>query len=120
MIWAVNCLRRRRIDLRRKLTLLLVYVCTLVVTRFTFCPFGKVNGQIQPLLFDPAKILPFWINLKPFVHWFDYPTMQEALLNLIGNTAMFVPLGIVWPAVFPKLHTHGKVIAASLGFFFVH
>ena len=46
---------------------------------------------------------------------FDYPTIREALLNLIGNIAMFVPLGIVWPAVFKKLDTHGKVMAAGLG-----
>ena len=41
--------------------------------------------------------------------------MKEALLNLIGNAAMFIPLGIVWPAVFKKLNTHGKVIAAGVG-----
>ena len=74
-----------------------------------------MNGKIQPLLFDGAKILPFWLNLKPLIYLFDYPTMGEALLNLMGNTAMFVPLGIVWPAVFKKLNTHGKVIAAGFG-----
>ena len=41
--------------------------------------------------------------------------MKEALLNLIGNTAMFIPLGIVWPAVFKKLNNHWKVIAAGFG-----
>lgn len=100
---------------KRELQLLLVYICIVVVARFTFCPFGKVDGKIQPLLFDKAKILPFWLNLKPFVYLFDYPTMKEALLNLIGNTAMFLPLGIVWPAVYKQLDTHGKVIAAGFG-----
>jgi glycopeptide antibiotics resistance protein len=46
---------------------------------------------------------------------FDYPTIGDALLNLIGNTAMFIPLGIVWPAVFKKLNTHRKVITAGAG-----
>ena len=92
-----------------------MYICIVVVVRFTFCPFGKVDGKIQPLLFDYEKILPFWLNLKPFVYLFDYPTMKEALLNLIGNTAMFIPLGIVWPAVFRKLDSHRKVIAAGVG-----
>jgi glycopeptide antibiotics resistance protein len=41
--------------------------------------------------------------------------MKEALLNLIGNTTMFIPLGIVWPSVFKKLDTHSKVIAAGVG-----
>ena len=36
-------------------------------------------------------------------------------MNLIGNIAMFIPLGIVWPAVFPKLDKPWKVIAAGVG-----
>ena len=67
------------------------------------------------MLFDSNKILPFRLNLKPFIYLFDYPTIEEALLNLIGNTAMFIPLGIIWPSVFKKLNTHGKVIAAGFG-----
>lgn len=94
---------------------MLVYICIVVVVRFTFLPFGKVNGEIQPLLFDAGKIFPLWVNFKPFIYLFDYPTVKEALLNLIGNTVMFFPLGIVWPAVFKKLNTHGKVISAGVG-----
>ncbi len=109
------CLKGKRFDWKRELSLLLVYICIVVVVRFTFCPFGKVDGKIQPLLFDHQKILPFWLNLKPFIYLFDYPTMKEALLNLIGNTAMFIPLGVVWPAVFQKLDSHRKVIAAGVG-----
>jgi len=113
LVRGVCCLRSRRFDWKREASLLLVYICIVVVVRFTFCPFGKVNGQIQPLRFDAAKVFPVKLNLKPFVYLFDYPTMGEAMLNLIGNTAMFLPLGIVWPAVFKKLNTHGKVIAAG-------
>lgn len=108
-------LKNKKIDWIREAQLLLVYICIIVVVRFTFCPFGKVDGKIQPLLFDKDKILPIWLNFVPFVYWFDYPTMKEALLNLIGNTTMFIPLGIVWPSVFKKLNTHGKVIAAGVG-----
>lgn len=113
IVRAICCTQKKRFDLKREAALLLVYICIVVVVRFTFCPFGKVNGQIQPLLFDSRKIFPLWLNLKPFVYLFDYPTMREALLNLIGNTAMFIPLGIVWPSVFRKLNTHAKVIAAG-------
>ena len=115
MIRGINLSKNKHIDLKREAQLLLVYICIVVVVRFTFCPFGMINGKIQPLLFDYQKILPFWVNLKPFVYLFDYPSLREALLNLIGNTAMFVPLGIVWPAVFKKLNTHGKIIAAGIG-----
>lgn len=107
--------RARNVDWKREALLMLVYICIAVVVRFTFCPFGKVDGQIQPLLFDSSKIFPFWLNLMPFVYLFDYPELKDALLNLIGNVAMFIPLGIVWPSVFSKLDTHWKVIAAGMG-----
>jgi len=96
--------------------LILVYICIVVVTRFTFFPFSKANGQVQPLLFDAAKIFPPRINLLPVVYLFDYPIFREALINFIGNTAMFIPLGIVWPSVFKKLDTHKKVMAAGVGY----
>ena len=102
-------------DWKRELQLLLVYICLVVVVRFTFCPFGTVNGRIRPLLFDRERILPLWLNLIPFIYLFDYPTVKEALLNLVGNIAMFIPLGVVWPLVFPELSTHGKAIAAGVG-----
>ena len=108
-------LRQGRISWKRERQLMLVYICILVVTRFTFFPFSRVSGQVQPLLFDAARIFPPRINLLPMVYLFDYPVFREALLNLIGNTAMFIPLGIVWPSVFKKLDTHGKVIAAGVG-----
>lgn len=101
---------------KRELQLMLVYICIIVVARFTFFPFSKVDGQIQPLVFEAAKAFPFRINLVPFVYLFDYPVFREAMLNLVGNTAMFIPLGIIWPIVFQKLDTHKKVIAAGVGF----
>ena len=116
LIVRVRCwLRSRSISRKREAALMLVYICLVVVVRFTFCPFATVNGQIQPLLFDIDRLFPLRMNLKPFIYLFDYPSMREALLNLIGNVAMFIPLGIVWPAVFRKLDTHGKVIAAGVG-----
>lgn len=109
------CIQHKQISLKREAQLILVYICIVVVTRFTFFPFGKVDGQIQPLVFDAAKAFSPRINLLPFVYMTDYPTRREILLNFIGNTAMFVPLGIVWPSVFKKLNTHARVIAAGVG-----
>lgn len=100
---------------KREVQLILVYICIIVVARFTFFPFGKVDGRVQPLLLDPSQIFPFRINLIPFVYLMDYPERREALLNLIGNTAMFLPLGIIWPLVFKELNTHKKVITAGVG-----
>lgn len=110
------CVRDGRFCLRKEAQLLLVYFCFAVVVRFAFFPFGRVEGEIGPLVFDRAQMLPPRVNFVPFVHLFDYPTVGEALLNLIGNTAMFLPLGIVWPWAFKKLDTHNKVILSGVGF----
>lgn len=116
LVRTIVCLRQGRIRWKRELQLMLVYICILVITRFTFFPFSKTDGQVQPLLFDAARVFPPRINLLPVVYLFDYPVFREALLNLIGNTAMFLPLGIVWPSVFRQLDSHCKVIAAGVGY----
>ena len=113
---AVACLRAGRVDWRREVQLLLVYVCLVVVARFVFFPLSLVDGHVQPLPFDSARILPFWLNFEPLVHLFDYEVRSEAWINLIGNMAMFVPLGIVWPAVFKELRTPIAALAAGAGF----
>ena len=109
-------LKQKRASLKRELQLILVYICIVVVARFTFFPFSKVNGQIQPLVFHIANAFPFRINWVPMVNLTDYPTMREILINVIGNTAMFIPLGIVWPCVYKELNTPVKAIAAGAGF----
>ena len=109
-------LKQKRASLKRELQLILVYICIVVVARFTFFPFSKVNGQIQPLVFNLANAFPFRINWVPMVNLTDYPTMREILINVIGNTAMFIPLGIVWPCVYKELNTPVKAIAAGAGF----
>lgn len=112
LVW----IKQKRIDWKRELQLGLVYICIIVVARFTFFPFRKVDGIIQPLIFETAKVFPFRINLIPFVNLFDYPALRDILINVIGNTTMFIPIGVVWPIVFKKLDTHKKVILAGMGF----
>ena len=120
LIWI--CLRifcwskQKKVFWKRELQLLLVYICIVVVARFTFFPFFKVNGQIQPLIFDAAKVLPFRLNFVPLVNLMDYEMLKEMLINVIGNTTMFIPLGIVWPFVYQELNTPGKALAAGAGF----
>lgn len=119
IIWCtvrVICgVKNKTASIKRELQLFLVYICVVVVVRFTFFPFFKVDGEIQPLVFDTARVFPFRLNLIPFVYLFDYPTLKEILINVIGNVTMFIPLGIVWPSVYKKLDTHIKVIMS--GFF---
>lgn len=116
LIRTIICIKNKRFNLKRELQLILVYICIIVVVRFTFIPFGKVDGMLQTLNFDLTKIFPFNINLIPFIYLFDYPELKSAILNLVGNITMFIPVGIVWPGVYPKLNTHVKVISAGIGF----
>ena len=108
-------LQQKKVNWAREAQLLLVYICIVVVVRFTFIPFSKVDGKLQPLLFDMARIFPPRINLIPIVHLFEYPVFREAVLNFVGNTAMFIPLGIVFPIVDRRLNSHFKAMAAGVG-----
>ena len=101
---------------KREVELILVYICLIVVARFTFFPFSKVDGKVQPLIFNPVQMWNFRINLLPLVYLTDYEALWEMKVNLIGNIAMFIPIGIIWPTVFRELDTHKKVIAAGVGF----
>jgi len=122
IIWCLSrvicAVKTGNVAWKREIQLMLVYICIVVVARFTFFPFSKINGRIQPLIFDPAKVFPFRINWIPLANLFDYPEKRDILINVIGNTAMFIPLGIVWPSVYKGLNTHGKIISAGIGFSF--
>ena len=112
---ATWCFWEKKFSLKREAELMLVYICLVVVVRFTFFPFSRVNGQVQPLIFDRSNVFPPRINLIPLVYLFDYEISREALINVIGNTAMFLPIGIIWPSVFRKLDTPTKIITAGVG-----
>ena len=108
-------MKQKKIDCKREFVLLLMYINLAVILRFTFFPMSKVDGHIQPLVLDTAAVFPFRVNLIPLVNLFDYDSKRDLLLNVIGNTAMFVPSGIVLPIVYKGLNTHRKVISAGIG-----
>ena len=108
-------IKQKRIDWKREAVLLLMYINLAVILRFTFFPMSKVDGHIQPLVLDTAAVFPFIVNLIPLVNLFEYESKRDLLLNVIGNTAMFVPSGIVLPIVYKGLNTHRKVISAGIG-----
>ena len=72
VIWLLVrvCIRckNKRVDWRWEGQLFVVYLCTVVVVRLTFFPFSRVDGQIQPLMFDAAQMLAPRINVLPFVY----------------------------------------------------
>lgn len=115
-IRAVCAIKNKSVNCKREFKLLLVYICIVVVARFTFFPFSTVSGKIQPLIFESAKAFPFRINWIPLVNLFDYPEKRDVLINVIGNTAMFIPLGIIWPNAYKDLNKHWKIVSAGVGF----
>ena len=106
-------IKQRRINWKRETVLLLMYINLAVIIRFTFFPMSRIDGRVQPLIYDAATAFPFRINLIPFVNLFDYDSKKDLLLNVIGNTAMFIPSGIVLPIIYRKLNNFWKVIAAG-------
>ena len=107
--------KQKYIDWKREAVLLLMYINLAVIIRFVFFPFSKVDGQVQPLIFDIATAFPFRVNLFPLVNLFDYDSKRDLLLNVIGNVAMFIPSGIVLPIIYKRLDSFIKVILAGGG-----
>ena len=122
LVWLVIRLgvwgKQKHIDWKREAVLLLMYINLAVIIRFTFFPMSKVDGHIQPLIFDIATAFPFRVNLLPLVNLFDYDSKRDLLLNVIGNVAMFIPSGIVLPIIYKGLDTFLKVLLAGAGISF--
>ena len=113
MVRIVVWIRQKRIDWKREAVLLLMYINLAVIIRFVFFPKALVNGHVQPLVYDPAAVFPFRMNLIPLIHLLDYNNARDIVWNIAGNVTMFIPSGIVLPVVYKKLNSFGKVVAAG-------
>ena len=107
-------IKKKHIDWKREAVLLLMYINFAVIIRFSFFPMARLNGEVQPLLFDSKTLFPFRVNFVPLVHLFDYDNRRDLLLNVIGNTCMFIPSGILFPIVYRKLNNFWKVVGAGV------
>lgn len=118
VVWVIAriivAIKTKKFSIKRELQLLLVYICIIVIARIVDFPMRHVNGHIGTMKFDINRITPFWINLQPFVHMFDQ--YNGWLINIVGNIAMFIPVGIIWPACFKKLDNVWKTVLAGMGF----
>ena len=108
-------LRQKKIVWKREAVLLLMFVNLAVLIRFVFYPFFTVNGHVRPLMINLSGIQPIRINLIPFVNIFDYDSKREAAINIIGNTCMFIPTGIILPILYPRLNRFWKALLAGAG-----
>ncbi|WP_296779609.1 VanZ family protein [Ruminococcus sp.] len=92
--------------------MLLVYICLVVIARFVYFPLHYVDGKIGTLTIGFSKTLSDMINVIPFYFLFD--RYDGWLINIIGNIAMFIPLGIVLPICFHKLDNIKKTVIAGI------
>lgn len=109
ILWRVLANRRKTVDWKSEAKQLLFLINLLVIYRVTFHPFSKVDGQVQPLIFEWAAAWPFRMNLVPLVNLLDYESKKDLLLNVIGNFALFIPTGIVTPILYRHLDSLKKV-----------
>ena len=103
-------LKYKQSSWKREVIQILYLINLLVIYRITFHPFAKIAGHVQPLLFDISTAWPFRINLIPFVNLLDYPTKGEILINVIGNSTMFIPTGIMTPLIYKHLDSFHKTV----------
>lgn len=113
LIRLVVWIKQKKIIWKREAVLLLMFFNLAVIIRFTFFPRELVNGHIQPLVFDSKAVFPLRVNCVPFVNLFQYDSVKDIVWNVVGNTAMFIPSGIILPVVYKRLNNFGKVIAAG-------
>ena len=64
---------------------------------------------------NPVPFRTLLLQIK-LLFEFDRPWLiRHSVINLGGNVALFVPLGIFLPKVFTRLRTFGRVLAATAG-----
>ena len=95
LVRGLICLKSKKIDWKYEAKQLFFLVNLMVIVRMTFYPFAMVDGKVQPLIFEPAAIFPLRVNLIPFVNMLQFDTKFDLLINLIGNSTMFIPTGIM-------------------------
>ncbi len=103
-------LKMKKINWKFEAVQIFFLINLMVIYRMTFHPFSKVDGLVQPLIFDIATAWPFRMNLVPFVNQMDYEIKSELLLNIIGNFAMFIPTGIMIPLIYKHLDRLKKTV----------
>jgi glycopeptide antibiotics resistance protein len=72
------------------------------------------NYQMQAAqgTYGGVNLVPFR-TIKAFMNLHPSTSMQAKVFNLLGNVALFIPLGFLLPFVFRKANTFWKVAVAS-------
>ena len=110
LVRGLICLKNKMSDWKYEATQLFFLVNLMVIVRMTFYPFAMADGKVQPLIFEPAAIFPLRVNLIPFVNMLQYDTKFDLLINLIGNSTMFIPTGIMVPLIYRNVDSLKKTV----------
>ena len=114
LVRAAIAIALKNFSVKRELQMLLVYICLVVIARFVYFPLHHFNGKIGSLTIGYTAKQADMISLIPFYFLFD--RYDGWLTNIIGNIAMFIPVGIVWPICFRKLDSIKKTVFAGMVF----
>ena len=118
VVWIITrgivALINRYFSIKRELLMLLVYICITVISRFVFFGFHLDHGKLSTLKIGLPSGTMKMISFRPFT--FLVERYGGWLLNIVGNIAMFIPVGIVWPVCFQKLDSIPKTVLAGFGF----
>ena len=114
LVRAAIAIALKNFSVKRELQMLLVYICLVVIARFVYFPLHHVDGKIGSLTIGYTAKQADMISLIPFYFLFD--RYDGWLTNIIGNIAMFIPVGIVWPICFRKLDSIKKTVFAGMVF----
>lgn len=106
-------LKTKQIDWEREAWLLVMYINLAVILRFVFYSVSRLGGRVPPLLFDAALAWPPRLNLVPIVHILRFATRRDMLINLLGNVFLFLPSGIVYPLLYPRLRRFWRTLGAG-------
>jgi len=69
----------------------------------------KVESLLNPVPFETTTMY-----IKVLIDW-DIKYVQTAIINLVGNLIMFVPLGMFLPGLFLKLRRWWRVLLTGAG-----
>ncbi|MBR2742329.1 MAG: VanZ family protein [Clostridia bacterium] len=117
IIRAAACIVKRKFDPKCELWQLAALFTVCLVVRFTFFPTFRDGGYVQPLVFDPDRMKDYLINLEPLYYIKKlWGNKINFIINEIGNILLFIPVGIVWPAAFPRLRAFWKTLIAGAAF----
>ncbi len=109
----VICSKSGSATFANELKLFGFFAYIMLLVRGVYFPFRSPDGRLVRMVVDFEQILPFNINYSAFTFLRErYPGWW---INVFGNIAVFIPMGILMPFYFKKLNSFWKTLLAGFG-----